>query len=149
MSATHRLQVLENTGKTVRLRVSIVHRDEHAIPLFRTALASLLFDSLAAAEEAGHRVSKAAREICSDEFEDDDEAAALVKSARLVAVEGGAVRAQNPAQGVRFGKSKGAVVVELTTPKVSLFAHLVPGLGWDAAPIFPEMEEEWPAPEDD
>lgn len=148
MSATHHVQVLENSGKTVRLRVTIVHADEHAIPLFRTALASLLLDSISAAEEAGHRVSKAARDTYSDEFEDDDEAAAVVRAFRLVAIEGGKVRAQSPTQGVRFGKSKGAIVVELTAPKASLFTHLTPGLAWEGAPIFPEMEEEWPTDED-
>ncbi|MBK7400484.1 MAG: hypothetical protein IPJ34_30580 [Myxococcales bacterium] len=149
MSSTHRLQVLEANGKTVRLRVEIVHDDEHAIPLFRTALASMLLDSLSAAEDAGHRVSKAARDTFSDEFEDDEEAAALVKTVRLVATESGKVRVQNPTQGVRFAKAKGALVVELTTPRASLFAHLVPGLSWETAPVFPEMEEDWPTNDED
>lgn len=151
MSATHRVHVVEASPSTAKLRITIAHEDETGIPLFRTAMAAMMFESLDAAEEAGHKVSSVAKKLFTDEPEAED-AAKILASVTLLAVESGKVKAQNPAQGLRFarkGRTKCAVLVEVKAAKTGLFGHLAEGLEWDAAPLFPEMEEEWPTDEDE
>ena len=55
MSATHRVHVVEASPSTAKLRITIAHEDETGIPLFRTAMAAMMFESLYAAEEAKHK----------------------------------------------------------------------------------------------
>lgn len=142
MSATHRVTVRSIEGKTATLHIAAIHQDEQTIPLFRTALASMLFDSLAAAEEAGTKVTAATREAFTDE-PDEEEAAAILRAVRLLEVEG-KVRARAEGKGIVFrrGKRRG-VVVEVEAKAARLFAHLRAGLAWEAAPLYPELEEGW------
>lgn len=70
----------------------------------------------------------------------------------LVRVESGKVKAQSPNQGVRFARKGNApcsLVIEVTPAKKGILAHLKPGLSWEAAPLFPEMEEEWPTEDEE
>lgn len=152
MGATHRLEVLEATAKAVTLRIAIAHEDEQRIPLFRTAMLAMLCESVAAAEDAEYALPANASSIFTDEPEDEDEAAKVIASVTLVRIESGKAKVQNPRQGVRFAKKGNAacaVVVELVPAKKGVFKHLKPGLKWEAAPLFPEMEEDWPEEDED
>lgn len=142
VSATHRLTVRSLAGKTATLHIAPVHPDEHTVPLFRTALVSMLSESLSAAEEAGAKVAAATREAFTDE-PDEEEAAAILRAVRLLEVEG-KVRAKAEGKGVVFARGKRrSVVVEVDAKRAGLFAHLREGLQWEAAPLYPELEEGW------
>jgi len=152
MGETHRLEVVKATAKAVTIRITIANEDEQRIPLFRTAMLAMLCGSVRAAEEADHDVPEDAHELFTDEPEDEEEAAKVIASVTLVKVESGKVKVQNPKQGVHFarkGKTPCALVVELAPAKKGIFAHLKEGLSWEAAPLFPEMEEDWPEEDED
>lgn len=142
MSATHRLTVRALAGKTATLHIAPIHPDEHTVPLFRTALVSMMSESLSAAEDAGVKVTAATREAFTDE-PDEEEADAILRAVRLLEVEGKVLR-QADGKGVVFARGKRrSVVVQVEAKSARLFAHLREGLQWDTAPLYPELEEGW------
>ncbi|MFT3714260.1 MAG: hypothetical protein QM817_41890 [Archangium sp.] len=134
-------------GRKAVIDVGLVHADEHDVWLLKTAMLSMLYESL----DEARKVSDAVREVYEaaggDEPEDADAASEVLEQVKLVKVLRGKLASRTP-QRVRFDRhgegprAAPLVRVELTFTSSALLAHLKKGLSWSTAPLFSELEED-------